>query len=777
MVHVSINGSSPDSASTLATTTSEHVRMADNELARLRQAVQQQRAVATSRPGRKKWTPSLSDDEAQLRILELKHDIKAAAAELPQRSNVDLFKSACSTDLLFLIDTTGSMGPHIDAAKNQMKSIVDNIEEAFLSEAEVRIAVVGYKDHMDKPSIQFLDFTSDTDTVRQFIDSLNAIGGADLPEDVLGGVRQALDASWQLQNRCVIHIADAPGHGRHLNSMSKGDDYPSPGSEPHKLTYEPLLKEMIQLNINYALLRINDTTDLMSFAFLKMYNQANADCKLHVSNRHYTQAYNLTVGGRGRFRRGNSISGGLKGGLLFEEMALGTTYTSLRHLVVRMVTSSASRTAVRVSTSSSRSNMSELEKKGGMMNLAAIGEDEEDDIDSTKLENGPPKWDKRGWLNESLIVEGFCPDVSIHDSSTLDGMMASDDNIKMNIMELNVQKRARPFAQGAMRVAHYARTASSTNRFVVKSYKKDGKRLPHLAEDMRCQALCKAFALEFNALAGETHSLDFITTTCLKGKTEKASEDEFMSLEPFIDGTYVKYNNNCGYVNEDILSTDKFCQAAQAFAHFTFERSQGRFLVSDLQGVGGLLTDPAIHAVDPERFVLADTNLGSEGFKFFFATHVCNGICTKLGLKSTSAMVKSGVYQFRDTWPSMDNTVCCSSKLCGRIVRLSSAKKSATYPGCHWCNECWPQLNSTLRTICMGPRGPHEFKVSPFYYESQGRAVPRSCREHQEHEDEEKPRTEVVSRGLWQRLKGATKRRTMSITASSSRSISSRDSS
>src|SRR5437667_3680730 len=103
-----------------------------------------------------------------------------------------------------------------------------------------------------------------------------------------------------------------------------------------------------------------------------------------------------------------------------------------------------------------------------------------------------------------------------------------------------------------------------------------------------------------------------------------------MSLELFIEGAYVKYNNNCGYVNED--NDDRFNQAAQAFSHFTFERSRGRFLVCDLQGVGHVLTDPAIHTLDPRRFKLADTNLNKEGFKFFFSRHVCNSICRELRL-------------------------------------------------------------------------------------------------------------------------------------------------
>jgi hypothetical protein len=557
--------------------------------------------------------------------------VLAPSAKLQRRSSEGLFKATYSTDLLFLIDTTGSMQGSIDAAKEQVKSIVNDIKLAFLNEADVRIAVVGYKDHEDAPNIQFLDFTDSAERVHSFLTELTAIGGGDAPEDVLGGLRQALNATWMHQTRCIIHIADAPPHGRTLNDMADGDNYPNPGGEPHGLTYEPLLKQMVVLHINYALLRINGSTDRMVFTFLKAYATASPDCKLHQCNSYYSEANAMTA-----IRGGELTKCNAKAGLFFEELELGTSYSALRHLVVKSVTTSASRTAVRATMSMARTRRAGTDRKLDM-DLAAIGEDDADDV---PLEAVPPHWDTPGWLNETLMVEGFSLDVVVHGPSTLNDMMAHDDNIKMSITELTIHKRSRPFAQGTLRVASYARTAASTNLFVVKSSKLAGKKLAHLAEDMRCQALCKAFALEFNALSGEAHSIDFIVTTCLKGKAGTISRaDECMSLEPFIDGTYVKYNNNCGYVNE-YIPDDRFNQAAQAFSHFTFERSRGRFLVSDLQGVGHVLTDPAIHTSDPMRFRLSDTNLGQEGFKFFFATHKCNGICSCL---VATASVRAGL--------------------------------------------------------------------------------------------------------------------------------------
>ena len=63
-----------------------------------------------------------------------------------------------------------------------------------------------------------------------------------------------------------------------------------------------------------------------------------------------------------------------------------------------------------------------------------------------------------------------------------------------------------------------------------------------------------------------------------------------MVSEHFIEGDYMKYNSNSGFINNE------FCRKTpQAFSHFTFERSGHELMVVDIQGVGDLYTDPQIH--------------------------------------------------------------------------------------------------------------------------------------------------------------------------------------
>ncbi|KAL8243958.1 hypothetical protein R6Q59_010216 [Mikania micrantha] len=659
-------------------------------------------------------------NSAQRRVHELKKDMQKAGAEI-NFTKKSMFREAYSTDLLFLIDTTSSMKPYIDAAKNQVKAIIKEIKSTFFDDVEVRIAIVAYRDHCDKPNIQFLNFTPIVDDTHAFLDKLKAMGGADIPEDVLGGIKQALNATWSYQTRCIIHIADAPPHGtKYHDFREKDDNFPGTGSEPHGLTLEPLLDQLIKLNINYALLRITKDTDKMASIFYEKYAAASAGAKLFPTNR-YASKMPEKLGGSEK---------GAYSGLLFEEQELGSKFSALQHLVIKSVTQSASRSAVRMISSVTKSSKMQTGSKLDT-GLAAIDEDDNDPI--IQMETRKPQWNSRGWLDETLTVEGFCPNLTMESSSTLDDMLKHEDNIDINAVELLIHKRSRPFSQGATRLAFYARAQTMSDRFVVKSFKKEGKPFTHFAKDMQCQALCKAFALEFNSLLGQETIFDFIVTTCLKGKKKTATdsdEQDFLSLEPFIEGTYIKYNSNCGYVNND-LPDDSLNQAAQAFSHFTFERSRGRFLVCDLQGVGGVLTDPAVHTVDPERFKLGDTNLGSDGFKFFFATHACNDVCRRLELKSNATMLTRGLYTFRTDWPALGNMFrCCSNKLCGKITRLPADYDPNTPQRYHWCYSCYQQMRSSFERIVCVVRPTHDFTVSRFLCESQGLAMPRACHEH-----------------------------------------------
>lgn len=682
-------------------------------------------------------TPSTSTINAPSATSSLlrnfRQNLDLTRGQTPSHDTSGLFKSACSVDLLFLIDCTNSMMPYIEAAKDQVQSIVYETKHGFLDEALVRVAVVTYKDHNLGPNVDLLDFTSSTTEVESFLNNIKTQWGDDYPENVLGGISQAINASWQQKTRCLVHIGDAPPHGEHFSGLQ--DRYWCIGSEPHGLTYEPLLRQLVQLNINYAFVRITQQTDRMAWLFSEVYRESQAQISLHRANDHQML-----------FTGQKSVKSRVENTLKFEEMELGTSFDALRHLVVNSVTSSVSRTASRLKTPIGTSRA----KRSGRTVLAAVHEDETDYQHLPRrlpLDKDKPRWFGYDWFDRVLDVDGYCLEATQHGADALEDFMTETDHTRVETIQLQVHARSIPFDEGALRVASYARTTASTDKFVVKTFKKQGQGLAHFAEEMQGRNLCKAFALEFSALVDPIYSLDFVVATVLMPKTQDASSADSILLEPFIDGQYTKYNTNAGFVCSD-KPKDPCSVAAQAFSHFTFERSRGRLLVVDLQGVGNLLTDPAIHTRDEESFKLFDTNLHTAGFKFFFSTHQCNDLCRHLQLRSNKQMLidGDGAMDFRRDWPKPRATVYCSNKLCRRILHKllatsgtsSSPFSDPDFPGYEWCASCRPQLRASMTSrLCDGGTRPgsallHGFRISRFFYESQGiLTLPTRCPEHE----------------------------------------------
>ncbi|CAP59842.1 uncharacterized protein PODANS_1_1700, partial [Podospora anserina S mat+] len=185
------------------------------------------------------------------------------------------------TDLLFLVDTTHPLKAYLDAVKQQIKSTVAGVKRLFVDETTLRIAVVGYKDHRDKPHIQFQDFTTSVEGVLVFLNTLTATRGDDYPEDVLGAVQRATKSPWQQQTR-----------------------------EHHGLTYNWLIHRLVKLNINYIFLRITAHTDRMAAVFAQVYAGAGAGASLLPDN-YYSEQVN------------NKLHRCGKSGLTFPELNLG----------------------------------------------------------------------------------------------------------------------------------------------------------------------------------------------------------------------------------------------------------------------------------------------------------------------------------------------------------------------------------------------------------------------------------------------------------------------
>lgn len=138
-------------------------------------------------------------------------------------------------ELGLLLDCTSSMKSWMDRAKETLNEIIANVQTECQEEGEVKVRVcfVGYRDHGDTERFCLKPFSDDIEAVKKYINELPAEGGADVPEDVAGGLKLLLMQDWTTESsKKVFLIADAPAHGKKYHS-GLADDYP--GGSPDGL--------------------------------------------------------------------------------------------------------------------------------------------------------------------------------------------------------------------------------------------------------------------------------------------------------------------------------------------------------------------------------------------------------------------------------------------------------------------------------------------------------------------------------------------------------------
>ena len=124
--------------------------------------------------------------------------------------------------VVFVLDCTASMQPWITAAKNQIQRTIESVRGSH-----TQVALVCYRDRLDRRPLEVLTFTDDLDIVTERLDRTNASGGGDICEDLGAALIAAGALEWNPAARrlCFI-ITDAPAHGLRFHTHLVEDDYP-----------------------------------------------------------------------------------------------------------------------------------------------------------------------------------------------------------------------------------------------------------------------------------------------------------------------------------------------------------------------------------------------------------------------------------------------------------------------------------------------------------------------------------------------------------------------
>lgn len=113
----------------------------------------------------------------------------------------------------FVLDTTGSMGGLIDAAKAKIWFIANEIANAP-SKPQVRLCLMGFRDRGDAYVTKLTPLTSDVDAIYRELMAFTADGGGDTPEAVNQALLETVDMkAWSTRAdvlRVVFLVGDAP---------------------------------------------------------------------------------------------------------------------------------------------------------------------------------------------------------------------------------------------------------------------------------------------------------------------------------------------------------------------------------------------------------------------------------------------------------------------------------------------------------------------------------------------------------------------------------------
>jgi len=464
-------------------------------------------------------------------------------------------------DLLFLVDCTHSMSPHVSAVKQRINDITHNVM-ARSSALQMKIGFLGYRDIQDKRRFETFNFSHDHTAFKNFVSGVQVEGGGDGPEDIAGALKRAVDFGWASPTRVILHLADCPCHGSKYHGLR--DDYPD--GDPNGLAPEQLLRRLRDANVNYYFGKITGFTDQM----IQIFNQAVSKDKEFVqvipltSLSNFTEEVSHSVGAS--IAATFMVDTGLKSmdGAISVELVKGKT----KHV---------------------------------------------------KIDKAQPSWKAMLPTEASVFATQRLRSMSDLKGKDLGLCAARPADAPGSRVWIKIAPHS--FAAGANRYAHWAKMGMVSGKtslhdrsiavdwetMVAKQFKKDvvttDVRARHLAQ-MENSMVASFLAVEYNKVKKPNHK----RVEVLRSYVIHVGSEFYTIEKPLPPASeFLRFSSNSGFWN-----SEHYNPTLGEFSRWTLRATKGYLLVSDLQGVELpdriVLTDPAILCEDLSRF--GGTNLG-----------------------------------------------------------------------------------------------------------------------------------------------------------------------
>lgn len=118
-------------------------------------------------------------------------------------------------DIMFMMDTTGSMGDELEYIKTELRDVIDRVRDDNANNLSIRVSGNYYRDQNDQYVVRSFPFRDDLDTVLEEMHQQRASGGGDYPEAVVAALNDAIyNHQWRddAQAKLLFLVLDAPPH-------------------------------------------------------------------------------------------------------------------------------------------------------------------------------------------------------------------------------------------------------------------------------------------------------------------------------------------------------------------------------------------------------------------------------------------------------------------------------------------------------------------------------------------------------------------------------------